>query len=154
VSYASQADPLLPQCLPLLLIVDDDPEIRYLYSVLLKKYFRLIGAEDGEAGLTRALEVTPDLILTDQNMPVCTGVEMVQRMHQIPALQQVPIVVSSGYMNAELEKQFAALGVRHFLDKPCRGEDLVKILSMHLTKGSPRAQARGLAPSAIRQARA
>jgi CheY-like chemotaxis protein len=54
------------------------------------------------------------------------------RMRQIPALRHVPIVVSSGYMNAELEEQFAAMGVKHFLDKPCCGEELVKVASMQI----------------------
>jgi CheY-like chemotaxis protein len=121
---------------PLLLIVDDDPEIRFLYCALLKKHFRLIVANDGEAGLNRALEAAPDLILTDQNMPICSGVEMVQRLRQIPALQQIPIIVSSAYLNAELEQQFTALGIEHFLDKPCLGEELLKIASMQL-KRSP-----------------
>ncbi len=117
----------MPRCLPLLLIVDDDPDIRQLYSVLLKKHFRLMVANDGDTGLALALEVAPDLILTDQNMPICSGVEMLKRMREVPALQQVPVVVSSAYLNPELEKQFAALGVQYFLDKPCRGEELLKI---------------------------
>jgi CheY-like chemotaxis protein len=126
------SDLLVRLDLPLLLIVDDDPEITYLYGALLKKYFRLMMAADGEAGLKRALEAAPDLIVTDQNMPLCTGVEMVTRMRQIPALQQIPIIVSSGYLNDRLEEQFVALGVEHFLDKPCLGEDLLKIASLHL----------------------
>jgi CheY-like chemotaxis protein len=121
---------------PLLLIVDDDPEIRFLYCALLKKHFRLIVANDGEAGLNRALEAAPDLILTDQNMPICSGVEMVKRLRQIPALQQIPIIVSSAYLNAELERQFTALGIEHFLDKPCLGEELLKIASIQFIKRS------------------
>jgi CheY-like chemotaxis protein len=129
------------------LIVDDDPEVRFLYSRLLKKYFRLVVAEDGEVGLARALETGPDLILTDQNMPICTGVEMVKRMRQIAALQQIPIVVSSAYLNEELEKQFTALGIEHFLDKPCLGDELAKIASIPLTRSIPRTGPGGMATS-------
>jgi CheY-like chemotaxis protein len=148
LSNANQADRARLSCLPLLLIVDDDPEIRFLYTAILKKHFRLVVAEDGEVGLARALETPPDLILTDQNMPGCTGVEMVKRMRQISALRQIPIVVSSAYLNEELEKQFAALGIEHFLDKPCQRAELVRIVSITLIKDQSMTHPRGLAPSA------
>jgi CheY-like chemotaxis protein len=141
----------MPQCLPLLLIVDDDPDIRHLYVALFKKHYRLIQAEDGEAGLARALEARPDLILTDQNMPLCTGLEMVTRIRQSSDLQSVPIVVSSAYLNPALEKQFRALGVEHFLDKPCRGDELLKIVSAQSSRSRSRECARPSTLSTVRR---
>ncbi len=128
-------------CLPLLLIVDDDPDIRHLYCRVLTKYFRVVMAHNGETGLARALETVPDLVLTDQNMPVCSGLEMVKRMREIPALHRVQVIVSSAYMNAELKEQFTALGVQHFFDKPCGRSELVRIASLDRTCGNSHADA-------------
>jgi CheY-like chemotaxis protein len=120
--------PLSPS-LPIILVVEDDPDMQHLYRVLLTKCFRVVVAPDGEVGLTRALEIRPALILTDQNMPICTGLEMVRRMRAIPALRHIQVLVSSAYMNPELEREFAALGVKHFLNKPCSREELLHIVS-------------------------
>jgi hypothetical protein len=52
---------------------------------------------------------------------------MVRRIREIPALRAVRVIVSSVFMSPELERGFAAVGVRHFLNKPCRWQDLVRI---------------------------
>jgi CheY-like chemotaxis protein len=124
----------MPTRRPLILIVDDDARIRELYCTLLRKHFRVAEAEDGHIGVTQAQELRPDLILTDQTMAGCSGLEMVRRIREIPGLCSVRVVVSSGFMSPQLEKDFAAAGVRHFLNKPCRWQDLVRIVEGSLNQ--------------------
>jgi CheY-like chemotaxis protein len=115
--------------LPLLLIVEDDSNLRFLYAELLKNHFRITEAEDGESGLSKASELLPDCILTDHRMPRCTGVEMVERIRNIPALQRIPIVVTSGCLDPASHKRFIQQGVTCFLDKPVRCDELLAILA-------------------------
>ena len=55
----------LDESLPLLLIVDDNEEIRFFIKSLLKRQYRTLEAENGAEGVQLALEVIPDLVISD-----------------------------------------------------------------------------------------
>jgi CheY-like chemotaxis protein len=113
--------------LPLILIVEDDERIRKLYRILLKKHLRVAEADNGRDGVARAEQLMPDLILTDNYMPGWSGLEMVRQIREIPRLRNIHVIVSSGFLDTELQRAFAALGVRHFLAKPCHWKELTQI---------------------------
>ena len=80
--------------------------------------FDVYQANDGEAALTQAQAVAPDLILMDNVMPVMDGLEATRRLRQLPAMKDVPIIAISA--SASLADQQSSLtgGANAFLPKP------------------------------------
>ncbi|GAB4492225.1 MAG: hypothetical protein OHK0031_15220 [Anaerolineales bacterium] len=80
-----------------ILIVDDDPSIRLaMRSVLQTAGYEIAEAEDGLAGLEKALSFAPDLVLLDVNMPKMDGLELCRRFKSDPALVAIFVVIVSG----------------------------------------------------------
>ena len=98
---------------PLVLIVDNDPDMRELLETL----FKLIGlatfqAENNTEALAQALTHHPDLITTDMFRPGGSGLEFIQQIRAITALQDTPIVMISGGATPKERQQVRRLGLR------------------------------------------
>ena len=75
-------------------------------------------ALNGEAGLARARQVLPDLVLLDMNLPGLSGAEVLQRLRGDPALAGIPCVaVSANVMGVDIERALAA-GFNDYVTKP------------------------------------
>jgi CheY-like chemotaxis protein len=105
--------------LPIILIVDDDDDTRYLISrVLSDEGYRVVEARGGSEAVQLALEQTPDLILMDIAMPRVDGLSTVWELRGRPGLANVPIVIMSGYDTYDLRAESAAAGCGDYLEKP------------------------------------
>jgi DNA-binding response OmpR family regulator len=72
-------DPAEPA--PHILVVDDDPSVRYVVTALLQRAgFRVTEAEDGEAAWEALQATSFDLLVTDHNMPRLTGLDLLRRI--------------------------------------------------------------------------
>ena len=107
-----------------LLAIDDEPRILRLMNAVLADAYDLAVANDGEQGLTLALTTHPDLILTDFNMPRMTGQELLRRLRQEPALEDVPVIVLTGHEDDQLRVDLLRNGAQDFLVKPFSVEEL------------------------------
>ncbi len=105
------------------LVVDDDPLSReFLVEALRTLGLRASQAEGGEQGLRRALEMSPDLVLTDLRMPGTDGMALVEKLAaQVPGL---PVVVVTAHGTVESAMRAMRLGAADFLLKPCSPENL------------------------------
>ena len=90
----------------------------------LAPHYRTAIARDGEQGLRRALELSPDLILSDVMMPNKSGDEMVREMRGIPSLDAVPIVLLTAKEDDALRIQMLRAGAQDYLSKPFTSEEL------------------------------
>lgn len=101
-----------------ILIVDDDPAIRDIYSTSFTEAgFIVYAAKDGVEGLAAAKENHPSLVLLDLMMPKMDGREMLKRMKQDDSLKQIPVIVFSALIT-ELEKQDSiAAGATDYIEK-------------------------------------
>jgi circadian clock protein KaiC len=80
-----------------ILVVDDEPDERFLLRRMLKrKGYEVLDASDGAAALAIVRESPPDLILTDMMMPVMDGAELIRRLRSDPATAGIPILASTG----------------------------------------------------------
>ena len=70
--------------LPLLLIIEDNKDVIAYTESILKKDYRIETALDGQAGIDKALEIIPDIIITDVMMPEKVGFEVCQTLTQVP----------------------------------------------------------------------
>jgi len=104
---------------PLVLIIDNDGDMRELLETL----FKLIGVATFQAGnnteaLAQALTHHPDLITTDMFRPGGSGVEFIQQIRAITALQDTPIVMISGGATTKERQQVRRLGLTLTMPKP------------------------------------
>jgi two-component system KDP operon response regulator KdpE len=86
-----EPDPVVPA--PLVLVVDDEPQLRrFLRAALPPHGYRLIEAETGEAALVEAASRQPDLVLLDLGLPDLDGIEVTRRLRE---WSRAPIIVLS-----------------------------------------------------------
>ncbi len=80
-----------------ILLADDDPDIRHILDLLLTHAgFAVTEAADGQEALERAIEVRPDAVLTDVQMPRLDGVALVEHLRKTPGLEHVPVLMFTG----------------------------------------------------------
>jgi len=103
-----------------ILIVDDDKQFReYMLEMLVEQNYNVLGAANGEEGLSLYSSVKPDLIITDIVMPEKEGIELIITVRNVD-LQTPIIAVSGGNLgNADSYLSMARkLGVNSALAKP------------------------------------
>ena len=76
--------------------------------------------------LVRAAPDAVDSVVTDFNMPSCSGLELAEALAQVRA--DLPVVISSGYLSEELRIGAERLKVRHLLQKQDTAEELAGLL--------------------------
>lgn len=107
------------------LYVDDDETMVVMVEHLLKHLgYRVSAFQSAQAAIAAVREHPEDfdLVVTDFNMPECSGLELAQALRRLrPAL---PVVVSSGYITDELRAQAHEAGVRGLLEKQNTFEEL------------------------------
>ena len=108
--------PRLPQRI---LVVDDDADIRLLNcEVLIRSGYQVDTAEDGAAGwkMLHAVCSSPasyDLLITDNNMPKISGVELVKKLRA--ARMALPVILASSAVPPDAESlQLVAMLLKHF----------------------------------------
>lgn len=124
---------------PLLLIVEDNAELRRFLVEALAQEYRLELAADGLAGLRRAEELRPDLILSDVMMPELGGEEFVTALRQRDGLAEVPVMMLTARADVELRVRLLRSGAQDYLLKPFSAAELRARLANLL--GTARARA-------------
>jgi two-component system, NtrC family, nitrogen regulation response regulator NtrX len=126
------------------LIVDDEPNIRRMVGALLgAEGYDVRDASDGAAGLTRARESEPDVVLLDLMMPgELDGLATLARLRE--AAPDVPVVMMSGRAGLADAVKATKLGAFNFLEKPLSPESVLLALGAALELRQARREARTL----------
>jgi DNA-binding response OmpR family regulator len=83
------------------LVVEDDPSVRgLLHTLLTAEGYDVSTASDGLAGLVKAAQTLPDLILLDLMMPDLGGVRVLEELREDPELDETPVLVVTGQVDA------------------------------------------------------
>jgi len=116
-----------------ILIVDDRWENRSVLVNLLEPIgFTFTEAENGQAGLEKAREKLPDLIVTDLAMPIMDGFELLKQLRNSQELKRLKVLVSSASV-AQIDQQMSIeAGGDDFLTKPVDAEELLMLVAKHL----------------------
>jgi CheY-like chemotaxis protein len=115
----------------LVLLVEDDPDGRLLFADWLRDAgFRVETAHNGLQALERAVELRPDAILTDLDIPGIDGYELTRRIKNGPWTASVPVLAVTGYGPFTQDPSRAdRAGCDAILPKPCDRGDLITTLN-------------------------
>ncbi len=110
-----------------ILSVDDSLTIRMLVKRSFKNFDCVVcEASNGEEGLAMAEKEKPDLIFLDITMPVMDGVTMLTKLKESPELKAIPVIMLTAESGRENVAYIAKLGVRDYLVKPFKDEQLIE----------------------------
>jgi CheY-like chemotaxis protein len=128
---------------PLVLLVEDDPDGRMLFAAWLRQAgFRVEQAHNGLQALERALDLRPDAILTDLNIPGIDGYELTRRLKHDARTERIPILAITGYAPFTQDPGRAErAGCDAVLPKPCQPEDLEQTLNALIAQARERRSA-------------
>ena len=113
---------------PLILIADDDPDLRQLVRINLETTdCRIIEANDGEKTLELLLTERPTMIILDVMMPGLTGWEVLRyiRTHKDPELAATGVLMLTGIGETLNELSSPMYGADDYIDKPFKGQELL-----------------------------
>jgi len=116
-----------------ILVVDDRWENRAIIVNLLEPLgFQLTEAENGQVGLEKIRQLSPDLVITDLAMPVMNGFELLKQIRSANDLQHHKIIVSSASVSQADRRMSLDAGGNDFLAKPVEVSDLFNLLATYL----------------------
>lgn len=109
-----------------ILLVEDDPVINKMYSRLFKlEGYEVVVAVDGLDGLEKLKTFTPDIIMLDIMMPKMNGVEMLGKIKENPATQNIPTIVLTNMSDMRVSNEVFAKGVNLSIIKSEMEPDMV-----------------------------
>jgi len=109
---------------PLLLVVEDNPDMRAFISQSLARRYRVVTANDGELGLEAARRHRPDMIVSDVQMPNMDGFEMVENLRADKTFDKTPIVMLTAKTGSEAAVKGLSLGAVDYINKPFKLAEL------------------------------
>jgi len=110
--------------LPLVLVIEDNPEMNRFVCQSLASEYRVEAAFHGREGLAKALALRPDLILSDIMMPELSGDDLVRAVRGRRELEPVPIVLLTAKADDELKVRLLREGANDYVMKPFSVEEL------------------------------
>jgi two-component system phosphate regulon response regulator PhoB len=135
----------MPMKKPKVLIVDDEIDMRIFMATLFETNgYTPVITRDGKAGLKKAKEVLPDLIILDVMMPGEGGVKMYKELKTDPSLCNIPVVMLSAVAQKTFTHYLKMLNIRMdgvipypeaYVEKPPDADDLIAI-ARQLVPGS------------------
>ena len=103
---------------PLLLIIDDNEDIRRMVGELLKDDYTIIFASNGKDGVRLAVKYVPDLIICDVMMPVMDGLECCRRIKEEVSTSHIPVLLLTACSMDEQRAQGYESGADGYVAKP------------------------------------
>ena len=123
-----------------ILIVDDDVDfVETTKTVLESKPYEVVVAYEGEAGLKKAREETPDLILLDVLMPVKDGFTAAEQLKKDEQLSSIPVIMLTAFSSKGQESSIPVsrgytLEAEDYIEKPVTPEELLTVVEKHLKR--------------------
>lgn len=112
---------------PRVLIVEDDEDSRYVYTLILEANgFEVVTATSGVEGLALARETHPDAILMDVSIPETDGWTVTETLKGDAATRPIPIIVITAHAFPEDHERAEQVGCDAFLTKPCEPRQVLE----------------------------
>ncbi|MFN8347619.1 MAG: ATP-binding protein [Spirosomataceae bacterium] len=111
--------------LPLLLIVEDNADLRLYVRNIFAAQYQIIEAADGQAGLEKAIEQIPDMVICDLMMPRLDGFGFCQALKSDLRTNHIPIVMLTAKATLKDRLEGLDIGADEYLSKPFNTEELL-----------------------------
>jgi two-component system cell cycle response regulator DivK len=122
----------------LVVVVEDHADSREMYVHCLAMFgFRTAEAGDGQQAIRLAVELRPDLIVTDLSLPGLDGCDLIRRLSADPATRSIPIIALTAHADRASALRARQAGCTAFLAKPCPPDALVAEVNRVLSLGDP-----------------
>jgi CheY-like chemotaxis protein len=120
-----------------LLIIDDDRAFVVLAAAILRDAgFMVLEAHDAMQGFMYAQQDPPAVILLDMQMPAGGGMNLLQKVREVPRLRSIPIIVVTASTDEGLVETVRAKGAVDVLHKPVDRDRLVSMVTAILDNGN------------------
>lgn len=118
-----------------ILLIEDNDDVRLNTAEILElSNYKVIVAENGKAGVEKALEHTPDLIICDIMMPVLDGYGVLHAIHKNDSLKNIPFIFLTAKTERSDFRKGMELGADDYITKPFTGTELLNAVDGRIRK--------------------
>ena len=110
---------------PMLLIVEDNEDVRHILKDTFKDTYHIITASDGEEGVSLALKHIPDIIISDIVMPIKDGAELTKELKNSELTSHIPIILLTAKAGDENKLIGVETGADDYITKPFSSKILI-----------------------------
>ncbi len=111
--------------LPIILVVEDDPDVQNYICDILSPNYHIVTAKNGKEGLEKALELIPDIIVSDVMMPEMSGIELCSKAKSDQRTSHIPIILLTALTDIAHQVQGIREGADVYLPKPFNSQLLL-----------------------------
>ena len=109
------------------LVVDDEIHIVHVVAIKLRNNgYEVLSAENGADAFRLACDEKPDIVVTDYQMPVMTGLELVEKLRQNESTKDIPVIMLTARNFNVDDEQKQQLLISEFLSKPFSPKELLR----------------------------
>ena len=109
------------------LVVDDEIHIVHVVTIKLRNNgYEVITASNGSEAYELACKEKPDIIVTDYQMPVISGMELIEKIRANEGTKDIPVIMLTARSFAVEEAQKRKLNINHCLSKPFSPKELLR----------------------------
>lgn len=131
VGEGSEFHLTVPEAKNIVLLVEDDHGIRAFYKRIIEQAlpnFEVKFADNGYEAIALYRNLLPTIIITDHDMPLMNGIQLVEAVQKKETNRTVPIIVISAKLNDEITKKYLRLGVDKVISKPVESNLLIQMI--------------------------
>lgn len=110
---------------PLILVVDDNADMREHLASILQNEYNVRTAANGMEALHKLKEIKPDLVLTDVMMPILNGIDLLKQIKEHPPTSGIPVIILTARAGEESKIEGYETGADDYLVKPFSSRELL-----------------------------
>lgn len=116
---------------PLILIIEDNPDMGLFVADILQNNFKILEANNGKSGFELAMEHIPDLVISDIMMPDMDGLEMCKLIKSNERTNHIPIILLTALSTEEYQVEGLFAGADDYIMKPFNSKNLqLRVMNM------------------------